>query len=65
VFVYHVIIKPKVILPGAYETLSVFVYHVIIKPKVILPGVYETLSVFVCPRENYLSFNNNMIDKHW
>jgi hypothetical protein len=47
VFVYHVIIKTKVILPGAYETLSVFVYHVIIKPKVILPGAYVTLSMFV------------------
>jgi hypothetical protein len=56
VFVYHVIIKTKVILPGSYVTLSVFVYHVIIKTKVILPGAYA--------RENYLSFNNNMIDKH-
>jgi hypothetical protein len=44
-FVYHVIIKTKVILPGAYVTLSVFVYHVIIKIKVILPGAYVT-SVF-------------------
>ena len=26
VFVYHVIIKTKVILPGAYVILSVFVY---------------------------------------
>jgi hypothetical protein len=46
-FVYHVIIKTKVILPGAYVTLSVFVYPVIIKTKVILPGAYVTLSVFV------------------
>jgi hypothetical protein len=42
VFVYHVIIKTKVILPGAYVTLSVFVYRVIIKTKVILPGAYVT-----------------------
>jgi hypothetical protein len=47
VFVYHVIIKTKVILPVAYVTLSVFVYHVIIKTKVILLGAYVTLSVFV------------------
>jgi hypothetical protein len=47
VFVYPVIIKTKVILPGAYVTLSVFVYHVIIKTKVILPGAYVTLSVCV------------------
>jgi hypothetical protein len=45
VFVYHVSIKTKVILPGEYVTLSVFVYHVIIKTKVILPGAYVT-SVF-------------------
>ena len=37
-FVYPVIIKTKVILAGAYVTLSVFVYPVIIKTKVILPG---------------------------
>jgi hypothetical protein len=43
----HVIIKTKVILPGAYVTLSEFVYRVIIKTKVILPGAYVTLSVFV------------------
>jgi hypothetical protein len=42
VFVYHVIIKPKVILPGVYVILSVFVYPVIIKTKVILPGAYVT-----------------------
>jgi hypothetical protein len=36
VFVYPVIIKTKVILPGTYVTLSVFVYPVIIKTKVIL-----------------------------
>jgi hypothetical protein len=41
-FIYHVIIKTNVILPGAYVTLSVFVYHVIIKTKVILPGAYVT-----------------------
>ena len=43
VFVYHVIIKTKVIIPGAYVTLSVFVYHVIIKTKVILPGAYPIM----------------------
>ena len=40
------LLKTKVISPGAYVTLSVFVYHVIIKTKVILPGAYVTLSVF-------------------
>ena len=48
VFVYHVIIKTKVILPVAFVTLSVFVYHVIIKTKVILPGAlwpYQCLSI--------------------
>ena len=47
VFVYHVIIKTKVILPGVYVILSVFVYHVIIKTKVNIPVAYVTLSVIL------------------
>ena len=45
--------KTKVILPGAYVTLSVFVYHVIIKTKVILPEgrghmwPYQCLSILL------------------